>query len=278
MRIVLVHGRAAQMEIPDLMAADMRAALAFGQARIDDGLDTTALDVRLAFYGDIWRPDFRQPLPVIEPVEAAEEAFPGVSDISLWVDEHLGVGDFLTEHMLKDVDDYLSDPDLRRLTNDRLRIRVREDPPDAEGVIVVGFSMGSFVAYDTLRESADLPVGALLTIGSPLSMPTFFRRLAADSPVKPPANPTPFPPQLRLWANVWTKDDPATAGHADIALRYPNAAPDGPRVQDLETWGRSAAATNPAAAHNALDYLSSRVFATALRRAVSLLRAGGGAP
>jgi hypothetical protein len=103
MRIVLVHGRAAQMEIPALMESDMTAALAFGQARIEDGLDPGSLDVHLAFYGDIWRPDLRQPLPVIEPVEEAEEAFPGVSDISLWVDEHLGVGDFLTEHMLKDV-------------------------------------------------------------------------------------------------------------------------------------------------------------------------------
>ncbi len=278
MRIVLVHGRAAQMEIPAIMEADMTRALAFGQARIDDGLDPASLDVHLAFYGDIWRPDLRQPLPVIEPAEEAEEAFPGVSDISLWVDEHLNVGDFLTEHMLKDVDDYMSDPDLRQQTNDRLRVAVRREPLDAEGVVVIGFSMGSFVAYDTLRASADLPVGALITIGSPLSMPSFYRRLTADSPIAPPANPTPFPPQLRLWANVWTKDDPATAGHADIAARYPNAAADGPRVQDLETWGRSAAATNPAAAHNALDYLSSRVFATALRRAVRLIRAGAGTP
>ena len=34
----------------------------------------------------------------------------------------------------------------------------------------------------------------------------------------------------------------------------------------------------PGEAHNALDYLSSRVFATALRRAVTLLRAGAGTP
>ena len=76
MRIVLVHGRAAQMEIPALMESGMTAALAFGQARIDDGLDPASLDVHLAFYGDIWRPDLRQPLPVISRRRKPRRPFP----------------------------------------------------------------------------------------------------------------------------------------------------------------------------------------------------------
>ena len=67
MRIVIVHGRAAEMEIPALMAAEWEAALWWGQERLGSGLAPGSLDVRLAFYGDLWRPDRLQPLPRIEP-------------------------------------------------------------------------------------------------------------------------------------------------------------------------------------------------------------------
>lgn len=268
MRIVLVHGRAAEMEIPALMEADWSAALQYGLDRINAGIKPGSLDVRLAFYGDLWRPDFRQPLPRIEPVPEVEEGFPAVGDISLWVDQHFGVGDVLLDHLLRDVDGYFSEAGLRAATNQRLVDVVRAAPADADGVIVVGFSMGSLVAYDTLRQQPDLPVGALITIGSPLAMPSFYRKLAA-------IGPTPFPAQLGMWVNAWTKDDPASAGHMDFAGRFPSAKADGPHVQDVETWGRSASPSGPAGAHNALDYMSSRVFAKALLTATQMLGAGG---
>jgi pimeloyl-ACP methyl ester carboxylesterase len=272
MRVILLHGRAAEMDIPSLMEADMAAALWYGLDRISAKVPPKALDVRLAFYGDLWRPDAHQPLPRIEPTEEVQEGFPGLGDISLWVDEHLGVGEALLDRMLRDVDSYFSEPALRAATNARLIDAVTATPADKQGVIVVGFSMGTFVAYDTLRQEADLPVQALITIGSPLGMPSMHRRLVANSPVEPPAPPTPFPAQLGMWVNVWTKDDVATAGHVDLAVRYPSTDP-ALRVQDVETWGRAATPTNPVGAHNALDYLSSRVFAKALLTAIQMIEA-----
>src|SRR5690349_2034955 len=218
------------MEIPALMEADWREALFFGQQRIGSGVTPETLDVRLAFYGDLWRPDQHQPMPVIEPRTAIEELGPGFSEISLFFDR-LGIGDALLEHILHDVQDYFTVPNLRALTNARASSAILTEP-DPEGTILVGFSMGSLVAYDTLRQDPTLPVGALFTIGSPLAMPSFYRRLSDNGP-------TPFPAGLRMWVNVWTKDDPGVAGHQDFAARFVSATPATLRVQDLETWGRS---------------------------------------
>ena len=119
--------------------------------------------------------------------------------------------------------------------------------------------MGSIVAYDTLRADGTLPVAALLTIGSPLAMPSFYRRIEATAPAGlPPANRTPVPGQLAMWVNVWTRDDPATAGHVQMASRYRPLPPSTVEVQDVETWGRVASPTGLTEAHDALDYLSSQ--------------------
>jgi pimeloyl-ACP methyl ester carboxylesterase len=277
MRVVLIHGRAAAMAIPNTMLREWTDALQFGLSRIRLTIDPADIDVRLAFYGDIWRPDFSQPLPAIVPAPPTPElGIPGVSDISLWLDERLGIGDTLAETLLKDVDDYLSEPDLRRMTNERLIRAVRDGLPAGERVVVVGFSMGTFVAYDTLRANPDLPVVALITTGSPLAMPSFYRRIAADAPgpvaaASGAANPTPIPSQLGMWVNLWTRDDPGTAGHVQMPDRFLPVPPSDVRVQDIETWGRPASPANPASAHNADDYLSSKAFAAALHAALSML-------
>ena len=268
MRVVLIHGRAAAMDIPEIMARDWEAALRFGLERAGSRVAPGDVEVRLAFYGSVWRPDERQPLPEIEHGPAVPQlAIPGLGDLSLWVDQHLGIGDALLDLLLRDVDDYYAEPDLRALTNDRLVAACRDGLPPGERVVVVAFSMGTLVAYDTLRADHTLPVGALITCGSPLAMPSIYRRVEATAPrgMRPR---TPFPPQLQMWVNVWTKDDPGTAGHHDMAARFPAPDPHAQGVQDLETWGRSAGPTNPAGAHNALDYLSSRILGKAVDAAL----------
>ncbi len=268
MRVVLIHGRAAAMTVPAIMLHDWEAAVRFGLERAGSEIPPADIDVRLAFYGSVWRPDERQPLPEIEHGPAVPQfAIPGLSDVSLWVDQNLGIGDNLLDLLLRDVDDYYAEPELRQLTNARLVAACRDGLPAGERLVVIGFSMGSLVAYDTLRADPTLPVAGLITCGSPLAMPSIYRRVQATAPdgITPP---TPFPPQLRLWVNVWTKDDPGTAGHRDMAARFPAPDPNAQRVQDLETWGRSASPTAPAGAHDALDYLGSRVLGTALDAAL----------
>lgn len=272
MRVVLIHGRAAAMAIPEIMARDWEAALRFGLERTAPpggrARRLPDLDVRFAFYGSIWRPDERQPLSAIDFGPAVPEwGLPSLGDLSMWVDEHLGAAGTLLELLLHDVDDYYAEPDLRRLTNDRLVDAVRSGLPAGEQVVVVAFSMGTLVAYDTLRADPKLPVGALITCGSPLAMPSIYRRVGATGSSRARMR-TPFPSQLRLWVNVWTKDDPATAGHHDMAARFPAPDPATQHVQDLETWGRSATPTSPFGAHDALDYLSSRTVGAAVRAAV----------
>lgn len=275
MRVVLIHGRAAAMAIPELMARDYEAALRFGVERAASprppALPLPHLEIRFAFYGSIWRPDERQPLPAIDfgPAEPQWRP-PGLGDLSLWVDERLGVGDTLLDLLLHDVDDYYGEPELRSLTNEKLVMAVRDGLPAGEQVVVVAFSMGTLVAYDTLRADPTLPVGALITCGSPLAMPSVYRRVEATAPRRTRVK-TPFPSQLRLWVNVWTKDDPATAGHRDMAARFRAPDPSVQHVQDLETWGRSASPTSPLGAHDALDYLSSRTVGAAVRAAVRAL-------
>jgi len=271
MRVVLIHGRAAAMDIPAIMARDWEAALRFGLQRAGSKVPAGNVDVRFAFYGSVWRPDERQPLPPIDFGPAALQlGLPGLGDLSLWIDQHLGVGDALLDLLLQDLDEYYAEPELRKLTNDRLVSACREGLPPGERVVVVAFSMGTLVAYDALRADPTLPIGALITCGSPLAMPSIYRKVEATAPrgMRPR---TPFPRQLRLWVNAWTKDDPATAGHHDMAARFPAPDPNAQHVQDLETWGRSAAPTAPAGAHNALDYLSSRVVGTAVDAALRVL-------
>lgn len=271
MRVVLIHGRAAGMEIPEIMARDWEAALRFGLRRAGSTIPPGDIDVRFAFYGSVWRPDERQPLPAIDFGPAVPQAgLPGLGDLSLWVDEHFGVGAALLDLILRDVDDYYAEADLRKLTNARLVDACLDGLPAGERVVVVAFSMGTLVAYDALRDDATLPVGALVTCGSPLAMPSFYRKVEATAPrgMRPR---TPFPKQLRLWVNAWTRDDPATAGHHDMAARFPALDPNAQHVQDLETWGRSASPTAPAGAHDALDYLSSRVVGTAVDAALRVV-------
>jgi hypothetical protein len=271
MRVVLIHGRAASMDVPEIMARDWEAALRFGLRRAGSAIPAGDVDVRFAFYGSVWRPDERQPLPAIDfgpPVP--QLGLPGLGDLALWVDQHLGVGAPLVELLLHDLDDYYAEPDLRKLTNDRLVDACTEGLTAGEQVVVVGFSMGTLVAYDALRADPTLPVGALVTCGSPLAMPSIYRRVEATAP-RGTRPRTPFPKQLRLWVNAWTRDDPATAGHRDMAARFPAPDPNVQHVQDLETWGRSASPTSPAGAHDAIDYLSSRVVGTAVDAALRVL-------
>ena len=121
MRVVLIHGRAAAMDIPEIMARDWEAALRFGLQRGGSKVPAGEVDVRFAFYGSVWRPDERQPLPAIDFGPAAPQlGLPGLGDLSLWVDQHLGLGETLLDLLLRDLDEYYAEPELRKLTNDRL--------------------------------------------------------------------------------------------------------------------------------------------------------------
>jgi hypothetical protein len=268
MRIVVAHGRAAAMDIKGDMQRQLQDAIRWGLERIESPLATdSALDIRLAFFGDLWRPDDGdQPPVIVYPPEVPEEIVPEgeaipISVISDFADRIFGIGDDILHGALKDLLGYFTIDELRSATNAIVERECLTEPSDAEGVILIGFSMGSFVAYDLLRgdmEARTLPVRALITCGSPLGMQSMVPYVRANDPQRQLG--TPYPIQVPVWANVWTGDDPGVAGHERLATIYTD--PTGVHaVQDFETHGRGAAFTNPAGAHNAMDYLSSKTMA-----------------
>jgi hypothetical protein len=268
MRIVVAHGRAAAMDIKGDMQRQLQDAIRWGLDRIDSPLATDpGLDIRLAFFGDLWRPDDGdQPPAIVYPAEIPEEFVPEgeaipFSVISDFADRIFGTGDDILHGVLKDLLGYFTIEELRAATNAIVARACLAEPTDPEGVILIGFSMGSFVGYDLLRGDIDakaLPVRAFITCGSPLGMQSMVPYVRANDPKLQLG--TPYPSQVPVWVNVWTGDDPGVAGHDRLATIYADST-GAHAVQDFETHGRGAAFTNPAGAHNAMDYLSSKTMA-----------------
>lgn len=84
--------------------------------------------------------------------------------------------------------------------------------------VLVGHSLGSVVAFETLALHPELRVGTLLTVGSPLSMRTIATRLRAGDP----SSGLSLPEHERRWANVYDKSDPV-AGAGVVSRLWPTA-------------------------------------------------------
>lgn len=70
--------------------------------------------------------------------------------------------------------------------------------------VVIGHSLGSVVAYDTLRDRpSDQPVPLMVTLGSPLGLPAISQRLQPQPPG--------FPAAVRRWVNIAAPDDVVAA-------------------------------------------------------------------
>ena len=285
-QLVVTHGRSHEFNIPSLTQRPLEEAIRWGLERVDSPVFAT-IPVSLAFYGDYWRPDADEPQSDAEvvaspPTElqqqiandllasagieadagaAAQDGF-GVStlnSLATFLDNTLQLGDVVVRLFLDDVESYFGDASLRSLALDRVEEAVLAAGDD---VILIGHSLGSVVTYDLLRERQDLPVRGLITLGSPLGLPTVRRRLRAPS----------FPHGVARWVNVFDPRDFVTGG---VMLRdhYPSA--DGRSVEDLETEGRPPSLTNPTASHDGLVYLSSIALGTAMREMIEAAEAPG---
>lgn len=111
--------------------------------------------------------------------------------------------------------------------------------------VLVGHSLGSVVAFETLALHPELEAGTLITFGSPLSMRTVANRLRAD------ADPTAsgLPGSVRTWVNVYDKSDPVAG--AGVVSRLWSAA------KDFEV-------ENGKEPHSITRYLSKRVTGLAV--------------
>ncbi|MFD6096374.1 hypothetical protein ACFWF4_08720 [Nocardiopsis flavescens] len=136
----------------------------------------------------------------------------------------------------KQVNRYLSDPDLRLAARKRVLDRIT---PHTR--VVIAHSLGSVVAYEALCSAPDHSVRALVTLGSPLGMRLIFDRL---DPTPQGAWPGGTHPDF-TWTNITDPSDPVAA------------------IDDLTTqFGthvRAAQVHNGPHAHDATSYLTDTI-------------------
>jgi hypothetical protein len=282
--LVITHGRSHEFNIPALTQRPLEEAIRWGLERVGSPA-FAVIPISLAFYGDHWRPDAgmraldvdaatsaptelqqqvaRDILGATGGVAEVEPAMRGIgldtlNGLATVLDQHLHLGDLLVRLFLDDVESYFGNDRLRSLALDRVEEAVQATGDD---VILLGHSLGSVVTYDLLRERAGLPVRALITLGSPLGLPTVRRRLISRR----------FPDAVERWVNVFDPRDLVT-GREKLREHFPSE--DGRVVEDLETEGRPPSVTNPIAPHDGIAYLSSIALGTALGEMIDAADAG----
>ncbi|HET9344380.1 MAG TPA: hypothetical protein VFO05_01660, partial [Candidatus Limnocylindrales bacterium] len=260
--VVLAHGRAAEFEISQTMSRLWGDALIQGLQRVGSPY-ADRVQVVYAYFGGLWRPDASGTLPIIraadgrrytveltpkpnvvEVTDLDAQAAPGLGSIAAAVAGY--APEFALEGILRqaipDVFEYLDDFIYRTAANNIVADACRSSGAS----VLVGFSMGTIVGYDVLRQVPDLAVRSFVTCGSPIGLDPIRKYLLVD-------DVTPFPGQLDLWLNIWNDDDVATGVNGErLAAMFPGGS-----IQSARAYGRSPSVTNAFAAHNAVDYLSS---------------------
>lgn len=231
-RVLLVHGIAQQYRGPESLRAECAPALCDGVAFAGGSLQV--VDVSVAFYGDLFRPQgsrstrlpeydvsdidnpFERELLYVWWQEAAriDPAVPGPGDPTRvrtphWMQRALyalsgssffsGIAERVMIGSLKQVGSYFTDQNVRS----RIRQRVL-DTIETDTAVVVAHSLGSVVAYEALCNEPDTPVTTLVTVGSPLGI----RNLVFDRLIPPPNNGRgPWPGNLLSWTNIADQGD-----------------------------------------------------------------------
>ncbi len=215
--VVVVHGMfnflrgATPPEAARRRAESWRRRLAEGLAVVSPG--TPVPDLEVAYYADLLRrelpedaqaaeetPDFddldeRETAEIEEWLSAAGVTVPedamnaGLAPVKWMLDQLLRervnrgarwLRGQTTERVqqavvanLREVEAYSTWPDRRRLVRERIADTLRGASPD----VVIAHSLGTYTTYETLHANPDIKVGLLLTVGSPLRVPTLLRRL-----------------------------------------------------------------------------------------------------
>ncbi|MEU8927803.1 hypothetical protein AB0D10_44040 [Kitasatospora sp. NPDC048545] len=95
---------------------------------------------------------------------------------------------------LREIEAYTTWPDRRLLVRERIRQVIRRERPR----VVVAHSLGSLVTYETLHTYPDLEVELLITVGSPLRVPSLVRRLDPSLRSGRGAKPS----GVKRWVNI----------------------------------------------------------------------------
>ena len=201
-RIVMVHGAGNDLWGPSSIKARWFPALADGLAWHD--VEIEPADVRIAFYGDLFRED---PERGYEPPVDAAAAIASIESVVKGLDPHVDLADLtklLTENhydrLLAQAAAYLQQPDVR--TGARARVEAAVGP---DTQVVVAHSLGTLVAYETLCAHPEWTVTDFVTIGCPLAGDMIHELLDPG----PTEGVGPWPGAVRTWTNIADPDDPA---------------------------------------------------------------------
>lgn len=247
MTVVGVHGIAHEQLGPEQVKARWAPALADGllKAARPDPPPIAGFD--MAYYGDLFLSQADEGLPVTKgpaslrtleevgglPTEDLTFLEEAAADIP--VDESALTKGFkavpsallpLTRRLCRQFDGelvvalvaelvqvrrYLAEDQLAEQSRARVLEYVGEGCP-----VLVGHSLGSVVAFETIALNPGLQVDTLITAGSPLSMRTVVNKLRAGTPgAGRPGN-------VRRWVNVYDKYDPV-AGAGVMRRLWPEA-------------------------------------------------------
>ena len=146
-----------------------------------------------------------------------------------------GVSQKVVIWYLKQVSRYIGDPRIRAEARNAVLRIIRDDSR-----ILVGHSLGSVVAWETLCSHPELPIRTFITLGSPLGVPALLPRL--DPSVS--RTPAPWPAGIVRWINI-------ADGRDLVALEKRLAKVFGSNIEDYLV-------ENGATMHNISPYLTSR--------------------
>jgi hypothetical protein len=231
MKVVGVHGISQQQAGRNQLLAAWQPALADGVERAA-GRDGPRMQLDLAYYGDLFlasrltkgvvaeagaeldddllaffadvEDEIVDEEPTREAVKGFKELPEPVARLAGWLEGRFGVaGRLLFFGDLAQVRRYQRDDALAAEARSRV-----EEAVTPQTRAVIGHSLGSVVAYETLCLHPALGIETLITLGSPLSLRSIREALRPADGQGPP----PWPPSVKRWVNVRDANDPVTCG------------------------------------------------------------------
>ncbi len=231
-RVVMVHGAGNALWGPASIHAKWYPAALDGLSWHGRRLEPS--DVRVAFYGDLYRPDPERGYdPPVDAASALARFTAVVGEIDPTVDLDELVKTLHEQHldrMLAQASAYFADPGLHAAAQARIEAAVGEDTR-----VVVAHSLGTIVAYETLCRHPEWPVTDFITMGSPLGGAVIRSALASGNG----SGPAPWPGPVVRWTNIRGSADPACldllAPHFDGPV-VDHRVDNGHRVHDPEPY------------------------------------------
>ena len=149
-----------------------------------------------AFFADIEEEVVDEPPPAVARKGFGEIPVP-LAHLAGWLDRRFGAGaKLLFFGDLVQVRRYQADDDLAKQVRARV---VQAIAPDTR--VLIGHSLGSIVAYETLCLEGVTGIDTLITLGSPLGLRSLQKNLRTKL-AQPP---------VQHWVNVWDEHDPVAA-------------------------------------------------------------------